>query len=110
LVDNKPVVDGKTFDYLYYSVKVPNYQFQQNAIAVPGKEMNIFFSDYLPYIGFNKQEQKDFVTYRSDRIDSQKQYAVSIKYNEDLDTYAKLEFQTPYKTTNRILFEFRELE
>jgi hypothetical protein len=72
--------------------------------------MYTFFSDYLGYIGFNDQEQNDFISYRSERINNQKHYAVSIKYNEDLDTYATLEFQTPYKITNRVLFEFRELE
>lgn len=110
LINNKAVVAGKTFDYLYYSVKVPHYQFQNNAVYIPGKEMNQFFSDYLPYIGFNTQEQKDFIDYRSDSIDNQKHYAVSIKYNEEIDTYAKLTFLAPYKVTNRVLFEFRELE
>ncbi|MBP7008069.1 hypothetical protein KBB05_05180 [Patescibacteria group bacterium] len=35
LKDNKPLVEGKLFDYLYYSVKVPNYLFNTNAVAVP---------------------------------------------------------------------------
>lgn len=110
LKDNKPLVEGKLFDYLYYSVKVPNYLFNTNAVAVPWSEMSLFFEQYLPVIGFNTKEYKDFVEYRKGRVDNQKNYAVSVKYNHDIDKFVALAFSTPYKVTNRVLFEFRELE
>jgi hypothetical protein len=88
---------------------VPDYQFESQAISVPGDEMKIYFDKVLPYIGFLSGEQKDFIDYRSTKIVENKNYAVSVKFDEQLEKYVTLNFKTPYQNLHRVLFEFREI-
>ncbi len=54
-------VGNGDYEYLYYSAKVPNYQWNTDGWQVYGSDMVTFFEDKLPKTGMNTREMSDFI-------------------------------------------------
>lgn len=103
--------DNNNYDYLYYSIKVPNYQFNENWWQVKGSLIEKFFEDKLTKMNFNEKEKSDFMGYWLEHYkDKEAYYFVSFKYNEEFDKYVELEFNNTPKTIFRVLLESYKLD
>lgn len=100
--------NGK-FDYLYYSARVPNYQYNQNGWQVYGRDAEKFLSEKLDYIGFNATEKKDFIDFWKTEFHSDTLYFVSFKFDSEIEKYASLEFARKPKSQIRVLLEAHPL-
>lgn len=107
--NGKVVVDGESFDYLYYAATVNNYKFNKTGRVVKGSDVEKFFEEALEKIGFRTNEKKDFLEYRVEKFEDEKYYFVSFKYNEEVDKYLALHYSKKPKTANRILMEAYEV-
>lgn len=103
-------VDGQEFKYLYYSILVPNFEFNKFGRHVAWKDTNKFFIDKLTKIGLRQNEIDDFVTYWDDRFVDDQNYFLSFKFNEELDKYVELKFANKPYSINRILLEATEIK
>lgn len=97
--------EKQNLDYLYYSVRVPNYTFNRDWWQVFGRDIEKFFDEKLDYIGFNATEKKDFIDFWKTEFDENQLYFVSFKFDEKLDEWAKLKFKESPKTQMRVLLE-----
>ncbi len=93
------------FPYLYYSVKVPDYTYNQYGWQVYGRDIGSFFEQKLDTIGFNSQEKKDFIEYWKPEFDSDTLYFVSFKFDAALDQYVTLQFARKPIAQMRVLLE-----
>lgn len=93
------------FGYLYYSAKVPNYQYNSDGWQIYGRDIQIFFDEKLDTIGFNAQEKKDFIDYWVDEFDTDTLYFVSFKFDEQISEYVELNFSKKPDQQMRVLLE-----
>lgn len=94
-----------TFGYLYYSARVPDYQYNSYGWQLYGRDIRAFFDEKLDVIGFNAQEKKDFIEYWTSEFDADTLYFVSFKFDEALDQYVTLDFSEKPKRQMRVLLE-----
>ncbi len=105
------IVSGnQNLDYLYYSVKVPNYTFNRDGWQVYGRDIIPFFEEKLDYIGFNAKEKSDFIDFWKTEFQPDQLYFVSFKFDESLDTWAKLDFARKPNKQIRVLLEAHPLK
>ena len=97
--------DTKNYSYLYYSVKVSNYTYNQDGWQVYGRDIWAFFNEKLDVIGFNAIEKKDFIEYWVSEFSPDTLYFVSFKFDAALDLYVALHFQETPKMQMRVLLE-----
>jgi hypothetical protein len=96
---------------LYYSIKVPNYEFNTNGWQVKWSDIKAFFEDKLTKIWFNEKEKSDFIEYWLELYsDKNAYYFVSFKYNEEIDKYVKLSFNQVPASQFRVLLESFKLD
>ncbi len=93
------------FDYLYYSARVPNYEYNKKGWQLYGSEVVPFFEEKLDYIGFNAKEKSDFIEYWKDQFVADQLYFVSFKFDEKLDEYVTLNFERKPTAQIRVLLE-----
>lgn len=98
-------VDHAHYPYLYYSARVPDYQFLQHGWQVYGKDMVPFFESVLGFIGFTPREQSDFIEFWKDEFDAETLYFVGWKFDEAIDPYATLTFDRKPEAQIRVLLE-----
>lgn len=98
-------VSGKQYSYLYYSAKVPNYQWNTDGWQVYGSDMIVFFQDKLPKTGMNPRETDDFIGFWKSEFKKDKRYFVSFKFDDAIDQYAQLSFSQKPDAIHRILLE-----
>jgi hypothetical protein len=98
-------VSGKKYDYLYYSAKVPNYQWNTDGWQVAGSDMMAFFQDKLPKTGMNPREMDDFIGFWKSEFKKDKRYFVSFKFDDTIEQYAQLSFSQKPDAIHRILLE-----
>jgi hypothetical protein len=95
---------------LYYSIKVPNYEFNTDGWQVKWSDIKAFFEDKLQKIGFNEKEKNDFIEYWLELYDDKNAYYfVSFKYNDEIDKYVKLNFNKTPASQFRVLLESYKL-
>lgn len=107
--DGSATVDGRHYDYLYYSLKVKDYAFNTNGWIIRGNEAVGFFDDKLSKIGFRQKEKNDFIEFWKTKFKPNSYYFVSFKYNEDMEKLAKLFFGQAPQSLERVLFEGYEI-
>lgn len=98
-------VSGNRYQYLYYSAKVPNYQWNTDGWQVQWSDMVAFFQNKLPKTGMNSREMDDFIGFWKSEFNSDQRYFVSFKFNDAIDIYAQLIFEKQPNTLHRILLE-----
>lgn len=76
-----------------------------NGWQVYGRDIESFFGEKLDYIGFNKQEKKDFIEYWVTEFDPNTLYFVSFKFDETIDQYVSLDFSRKPTKQMRVLLE-----
>lgn len=96
---------GRQYDYLYYSAKVPNYQWNTDGWQVYGSDMIAFFQDKLPKTGMNQREMDDFIRFWESEFKKDARYFVSFKFDDAIDQYAQLSFAHQPDAMHRILLE-----
>ena len=101
---------GKKYEYLYYSAKVPWYEWNSYGWQVQGSDMVDFFYDKIPKTGMNKREMDDFISFWKDEFHKEQRYFVSFKFNEQIGTYAVLDFWKTPDAIHRILLEAYPLD
>lgn len=99
-----------SYDYLYYAIKVPNYSHNKNGWIIQWSQAEKFFHEKLDYIGFNKQEKEDFIEYWKPKYEENKYYFVSFKFNQQLDTFVKLNFSETPDSIFRVLLDSYQIE
>jgi len=108
--DNKVMFGENKYNYLYYAVKVYNYKFNKKGWIVKWDKIEKFFNEKLDYIGFNKQEKKDFLDYWKGKYNKDSYYFISFKFNEDFGKYSKLKLTKKYNKLFRVLMETYEVK
>lgn len=103
-------IEDKDYWYLYYSAKVPNYQWNTDGWQVYGSDIVAFFENKLPKTGMNTREMSDFIGFWKWEFKPNQRYFVSFKFDASIDTYAKLSFQKEPDTLHRILLEAYPIE
>lgn len=102
--------DTSKYDYLYYSVSIPNYIYNQNGWQIYGRDIGRFFDEKLDSIWFNSKEKKDFIDYWITEFEANQLYFVSFKFDEKLDTYVNLAFSSKPISQMRVLLEAYPIE
>lgn len=103
-------VSGKQYNYLYYSAKVPNYQWNTDGWQVQWSDMVAFFQDKLPKTGMNLREMDDFIGFWKSEFKNDQRYFVSFKFDDSIDLYARLTFEKEPNSLHRILLEAYPLQ
>lgn len=103
-------VDATTYGYLYYSAKVPNYQWNTDGWQVYGADIVRFFEDKLPKTGMNAREMNDFISFWKSEFKKDIRYFVSFKFDDAIDPYVKLQFSKEPDALHRILLEAYPIE
>jgi len=108
--NNKVFFWNTSYDYLYYAIKVPNYTHNEDGWIIQWSQAQDFFEDKLSYMWFNQQEQTDFIEYWTPTYEKNKYYFVSFKFNQELDTFVKLEFSQKPNSIFRVLLDSYEID
>ena len=103
-------VGNQSYDYLYYSAKVPNYTWNTDGWQVLGSDVVRFFHEKLPKTGMNEREMGDFIHFWKSEFKENQRYFVSFKFDTEIDPYAKLSFEKQPKSLHRILLEAYPLD
>ncbi len=105
-VTKEGLIDGK-YNYLFYEVKL---FFPVNPPAegwvVPYSELQNWFKEYLPKLGLNERETKDFMNYWLKALEPAKYYIVKLFDRAWIDKNLALEINPEPKKFLRLIFYF----
>lgn len=98
-------VDEKQYNYLFWEAtqNIPYAKAQmKEGFFVKGENAVTFLEEKLTQAGLNSKEQADFITYWGPRLAANRLNFVHFKFNDDCNTYAKLNVDPKPDETYRI--------
>ena len=98
----------KMYDYLYFESKIRDQAITKldKGWVIKYEELNAFYMKVLPELGFNNQQQSDFIEYWQKSLPESPYYFVSLVDPKEIDSYEELDITPKPDQVNRVRFYF----
>jgi hypothetical protein len=102
----------KLYDYLYFESKIKDQLITkpEKGWIIEYSKLNHFYTEMLPQLGFNTQQQKDFIEYWNKALPQANYYFVSLVDPKEIETYETLDITPRPDSVQRVRFYFEPRE